>query len=29
VALSLAFRGFENRVLSWYYGLRRAQRGPS
>jgi ABC-type proline/glycine betaine transport system permease subunit len=29
VALSLAFRVFENRVLSWYYGLRRAQRGPS
>jgi ABC-type nitrate/sulfonate/bicarbonate transport system permease component len=29
VALSLAFRVFENRVLSWYYGLRRVQRGPS
>jgi ABC-type nitrate/sulfonate/bicarbonate transport system permease component len=29
VALSLALRVFENRVLSWYYDLRRAQRGPS
>jgi ABC-type nitrate/sulfonate/bicarbonate transport system permease component len=29
VALSLAFRVFANRVLSWYYGLHRAQRGPS
>jgi ABC-type nitrate/sulfonate/bicarbonate transport system permease component len=29
VALSLAFRGFEGRVLAWYHGLRRAQRGPS
>jgi ABC-type nitrate/sulfonate/bicarbonate transport system permease component len=29
VARSLAFRVFENRVLSWDYGLRRAQRGPS
>jgi ABC-type nitrate/sulfonate/bicarbonate transport system permease component len=28
VALSLAFRGFEGRVLSWYHGLRRAERGP-
>ena len=27
VVLSLAFRLFENRVLAWYYGLRRAQRG--
>ena len=29
VALSLAFRVFEHRVLFWYYGLRRAERGPS
>ena len=29
VALSLAFRGFEGRVLGWYHGLRRAERGPS
>jgi ABC-type nitrate/sulfonate/bicarbonate transport system permease component len=29
VVLSLAFRVFERRVLSWYYGLRRTQRGPS
>jgi ABC-type nitrate/sulfonate/bicarbonate transport system permease component len=27
VILSLGFRAFENRVLAWYYGLRRAQRG--
>jgi ABC-type nitrate/sulfonate/bicarbonate transport system permease component len=27
VVLSLVFRLFENRVLAWYYGLRRAQRG--
>jgi ABC-type nitrate/sulfonate/bicarbonate transport system permease component len=29
VALSLGFRVFERRVLSWYHGLRRAQRDPS
>ena len=29
VALSLGFGVFESRVLSWYYGLRRAQRGPA
>jgi ABC-type nitrate/sulfonate/bicarbonate transport system permease component len=29
VALSLVFRVFERRVLSWYHGLRRAERGPS
>ena len=29
VALSLLFRVFEHRVLSWYHGLRRAQRGPT
>ena len=29
VALSMAFRVVERRVLSWYHGLRRAQRGPS
>ena len=29
VALSLGFRVFERRVLSWYHGPRRAQRGPS
>ena len=29
VALSLAFRVVEHRVLSWYHGLRRAQRGPA
>jgi ABC-type nitrate/sulfonate/bicarbonate transport system permease component len=29
VVLSFGFRLVENRVLSWYHGLRRAQRGPS
>jgi ABC-type nitrate/sulfonate/bicarbonate transport system permease component len=29
VVLSFGFRLVENRVLSWYQGLRRAQRGPS
>ena len=29
VALSLAFRVVEHRVLSWYHGLRQAQREPS
>jgi ABC-type nitrate/sulfonate/bicarbonate transport system permease component len=29
VLLSFGFRAFENRVLAWYYGLRRAQRGAS
>jgi ABC-type nitrate/sulfonate/bicarbonate transport system permease component len=29
VALSLLFRVFEHQVLSWYHGLRRAQRGPA
>jgi ABC-type nitrate/sulfonate/bicarbonate transport system permease component len=29
VALSLGFRVAEHRVLSWYHGLRRAQRGPA
>jgi ABC-type nitrate/sulfonate/bicarbonate transport system permease component len=29
VALSLAFRVFERRVLAWYHGLRRVERGPS
>jgi ABC-type nitrate/sulfonate/bicarbonate transport system permease component len=29
VALSLAFRVFERRVLGWYRGLRRVERGPS
>jgi ABC-type nitrate/sulfonate/bicarbonate transport system permease component len=29
VILSLGFRAFENRVLAWYYGLRRARRGAS
>jgi ABC-type nitrate/sulfonate/bicarbonate transport system permease component len=29
VILSLGFRAFENRILAWYYGLRRAQRGTS
>jgi hypothetical protein len=29
VVLSLGFRAFENRVLAWYYGLRRARRGAS
>jgi ABC-type nitrate/sulfonate/bicarbonate transport system permease component len=29
VALSLGFRVVEHRVLSWYHGLRRAQRGPA
>jgi ABC-type nitrate/sulfonate/bicarbonate transport system permease component len=29
VALSLGFRVVEHRVLSWYHGLRRAQREPS
>jgi ABC-type nitrate/sulfonate/bicarbonate transport system permease component len=29
VVLSLGFRAFENRVLAWYYGLRRAERGRS
>jgi ABC-type nitrate/sulfonate/bicarbonate transport system permease component len=29
VVLSLGFRVFENRVLAWYHGLRRARRGPS
>jgi ABC-type nitrate/sulfonate/bicarbonate transport system permease component len=29
VALSLGFRVFEHRVLSWYHGLRRTQRGPA
>jgi ABC-type nitrate/sulfonate/bicarbonate transport system permease component len=29
VALSLAFRVVERRALSWYHGLREAQRGPS
>jgi ABC-type nitrate/sulfonate/bicarbonate transport system permease component len=29
VALSLLFRVFERQVLSWYYGLRDAQRGPA
>jgi len=28
-ALSLLFRVFEHQVLSWYHGLRRAQRGPA
>jgi ABC-type nitrate/sulfonate/bicarbonate transport system permease component len=27
VALSVAFAAFERRVLGWYHGLRRAQRG--
>jgi ABC-type nitrate/sulfonate/bicarbonate transport system permease component len=27
VALSLLFRAVENRVLSWYFGQRQAQRG--
>jgi ABC-type nitrate/sulfonate/bicarbonate transport system permease component len=29
VVLSLGFRLVERRVLSWYHGLRRAQRAPS
>ena len=29
VVLSFGFRLAENRVLSWYQGLRHAQRGPS
>ena len=29
VVLSFGFRLAENRVLSWYHGLRRAQRDPS
>jgi ABC-type nitrate/sulfonate/bicarbonate transport system permease component len=29
VVLSFGFRLAENRVLSWYQGLRQAQRGPS
>jgi ABC-type nitrate/sulfonate/bicarbonate transport system permease component len=29
VLLSLGFRVFEHRVLAWYHGLRRAQRGAS
>jgi ABC-type nitrate/sulfonate/bicarbonate transport system permease component len=29
VALSLAFRVFERRVLAWYHGLRRVERGPA
>ena len=28
-ALALLMRAFERRVLYWYYGLRRAQRGGS
>jgi len=29
VVLSWLFGMVERRVLSWYHGLRRAQRGPS
>ena len=29
VLLSLAFRAVENRMLAWYFNLRRAQRGSS
>jgi len=29
VLLSIAFRAVESRMLAWYFGLRRAQRGSS
>ena len=29
VIINLVMRMIERRVLSWYHGLRRAQRGPS